>query len=51
MAKKEDHERITGKKEWQKEPWYGTEFRVENFDEEFVKLVCFVHEGTHDIWY
>jgi insulysin len=25
---------------WEAEPWYGTLFRVERFDDEFVKEVC-----------
>ncbi|CAL1705686.1 unnamed protein product [Somion occarium] len=37
MAKKEEHERIAGVKDWQTEPWYGTGFAVERYDEEFVK--------------
>lgn len=40
MAKKEEFEKLAGKDiEWQHEPWYGTGFTVERYDEEFVKQV------------
>ncbi|EGN95669.1 hypothetical protein SERLA73DRAFT_113347 [Serpula lacrymans var. lacrymans S7.3] len=37
MARKEDHERI-GQKDatWKTEPWYGTPYRVERWQEDFV---------------
>ncbi|KAK2466811.1 hypothetical protein APHAL10511_001069 [Amanita phalloides] len=38
MAKAEEHAKLTPDVTWSKEPWYGTEYRVERFDEEFVKL-------------
>ncbi|TFK76345.1 insulin-degrading enzyme [Pluteus cervinus] len=34
MAKAEEHAKL-GDGEWVKEPWYGTEYRVERFDEKF----------------
>ncbi len=38
MAKAEEHERVRGKDLiWEKEPWYGTPYRVERFSEDFVK--------------
>ncbi|TBU42064.1 Metalloenzyme, LuxS/M16 peptidase-like protein [Dichomitus squalens] len=38
MAKAEEHERVRGKDlTWEKEPWYGTPYRVERFSEEFVQ--------------
>ncbi|KAI0053918.1 hypothetical protein FA95DRAFT_1551697 [Auriscalpium vulgare] len=37
MARKEEFEELNGKQEWSAEPWYGTPYRVERFDEEFIK--------------
>ena len=38
MAKAEEHERVRGKDVvWEKEPWYGTPYRVERFNEEFIQ--------------
>ncbi|KAM5532097.1 hypothetical protein V8D89_014261 [Ganoderma adspersum] len=38
MAKAEEHEGVRGKDlVWEKEPWYGTPYRVERFDADFVK--------------
>ena len=38
MAKAEEHERVRGKDlVWEKEPWYGTPYRVERFNEEFIR--------------
>ena len=38
MAKAEEHERVRGKDAaWEKEPWYGTPYRVERFSEEFLR--------------
>lgn len=38
MAKAEEHERVRGKDlVWEKEPWYGTPYRVERFAADFVK--------------
>jgi secreted Zn-dependent insulinase-like peptidase len=39
MAKKERFESIMGTQQWQTEPWYGTEYRVERLDEAFVQEV------------
>jgi insulysin len=39
MAKKEVFQRLLGTQEWQTEPWYGTQFRVERLDEAFVREV------------
>jgi secreted Zn-dependent insulinase-like peptidase len=38
MGRKEDHDRVAGTREWQSEPWYGTQYRVERYDEEFVQI-------------
>ena len=39
MAKKEEFQRLLGTQEWQTEPWYGTQYRVERLDETFVREV------------
>lgn len=37
MAKKEEHERIAQiPSEWVKEAWYGTEYKIERWDDEFL---------------
>ncbi|TFY62947.1 hypothetical protein EVJ58_g3532 [Rhodofomes roseus] len=36
MAQKDVHERVRGASEWESEPWYGTEYRVEKLDEGFM---------------
>ncbi|PFH54234.1 hypothetical protein AMATHDRAFT_53111 [Amanita thiersii Skay4041] len=38
MAKTEEHAKIAPHATWLKEPWYGTEYRVERFDENFLQL-------------
>ncbi|KAF8623490.1 hypothetical protein AX15_006273 [Amanita polypyramis BW_CC] len=45
MAKAEEHAELYPDATWLKEPWYGTEYRVERFDNEFVKLA----NGPNDI--
>lgn len=40
MAKGAEHERLRGKGNWEQEPWYGTQYRVETLDEAFVQEVC-----------
>ncbi|KAA1469392.1 hypothetical protein DENSPDRAFT_835009 [Dentipellis sp. KUC8613] len=37
MARKDDHEEVAGRKEWDTEPWYQTAYRVEKFDDDFVQ--------------
>ena len=39
MAKKEEFERTLGPQQWQIEPWYGTQYRVERLDDAFVREV------------
>ena len=39
MAKKEEHERVRGPIEWNEEPIYGTPYRVERFDNDFIAKV------------
>ncbi|PCH37702.1 hypothetical protein WOLCODRAFT_135782 [Wolfiporia cocos MD-104 SS10] len=45
MAKAEEHERVRGKSAWEQEPWYGTHYRVEKFDADFVEQA----EAPNDI--
>lgn len=40
MAKREEHERISGELCWQSEKWYGTGYTVERWDNEFLAQVC-----------
>lgn len=50
MAKGEEFEKIgMSGKEWDKEPWYGTEYRVDRFDEEFLREVRHVLFGKRSI--
>ncbi|KAF8559745.1 hypothetical protein OG21DRAFT_1550390 [Imleria badia] len=35
MAKREEHERVSGELPWQSEKWYGTGYTVERWDSEF----------------
>lgn len=37
MGRPEEHERVSGQQEWQVEPIYGTKYRVERFDDEFLR--------------
>lgn len=37
MAKKVEFERTLGPQQWQSEPWYGTQYRVERLDDAFVR--------------
>jgi insulysin len=39
MAKEEEHAKIVTGVKWEKEPWYGTVYHVERFDEKFVQEV------------
>src|SRR5882757_11245904 len=39
MAKQGEFQRLFGTQEWQTEPWYGTQYRVERLDEEFIQEV------------
>ncbi|KAF9495865.1 hypothetical protein BDN71DRAFT_1447054 [Pleurotus eryngii] len=45
MAKGSEHEKLRPGANWEKEPWYGTEYKVERFDEEFVREA----EAANDI--
>lgn len=40
MARKEEHERISGTLQWESEKWYGTGYTVERWDSEFLAQVC-----------
>lgn len=39
MAKAEEHAKLDDKTPWMKEPWYGTEYRVQQFDKKFIEQV------------
>ncbi len=39
MAQKGDLESVGFRDHWETEPWYGTEYRVERFDDDFVEQV------------
>lgn len=41
MAKKEEHLKVNPNITWDKEPWYGTEYSVQRFDEDFIREVRF----------
>lgn len=36
MAKKEKFQRLMGTQQWEAEPWYGTQYRVERLDDAFM---------------
>lgn len=39
MAQIDEHTRVKGPIEWKHEPWYGTVYHVERFDETFLRAV------------
>jgi insulysin len=39
MAKKEVFQKLLGTQQWETEPWYGTQYRVERLDEAFIREV------------
>jgi insulysin len=39
MAKQGEFQKLFGTQEWQSEPWYGTQYRVERLDEAFIQEV------------
>ena len=41
MAKKDEHLKINRNITWEKEPWYGTEYAVQRFDDDFIREVRF----------
>lgn len=50
MAKKQDLDSLQPQPDvrWETEPWYGSQYRVEKFDEEFIKQVS-VKSSSHVI--
>ncbi|KAI0062244.1 hypothetical protein BV25DRAFT_1804109 [Artomyces pyxidatus] len=36
MARKSEHDKVAGPQTWETEPWYGTPYRVERFDDDFL---------------
>ncbi|KAJ7256509.1 Metalloenzyme, LuxS/M16 peptidase-like protein [Mycena haematopus] len=45
MAKGEEHAKLAPNAVWKKEPWYGTEYYVEKFDDAFIQRA----QGSNDI--
>lgn len=41
MARKDEHLKVNPNITWNKEPWYGTEYSVQRFDETFIREVRF----------
>ena len=39
MAKQADHEKVHSGLQWEKEPWYGTEYAVQRFDDDMCRQV------------
>ncbi|KDR81747.1 hypothetical protein GALMADRAFT_58881 [Galerina marginata CBS 339.88] len=39
MAKRDDHLKVHPELKWEKEPWYGTEYAVQRFDDDFVAQI------------
>ena len=37
MGRKDEHDKVAGEQEWLTEPIYGTQYRVQRYDEEFLK--------------
>jgi insulysin len=37
LGQKGEHVKVAGEQEWNTEPWYGTQYRVDQYDEAFVK--------------
>jgi insulysin len=45
MAKKEDHLKLHPDLQWENEPWYGTGYAVQRFDDDFITKVNFRGAG------
>ncbi len=39
MAKQGEFQKVFGTQQWQAEPWYGTQYRVERLDDAFIQEV------------
>ena len=50
MAKKDEHLKVNPNIVWDTEPWYGTEYSVQRFDEGFIREVGFL-SNIHDYYY
>ena len=46
MARQGVFEKLLGTQQWETEPWYGTQYRVERLDEAFVREVHHFHLGS-----
>jgi len=47
MAKSDEHAKLNAETAWSTEPWYGTEYRVEHFDKEFIEEVPLIQNEFH----
>ena len=43
MARQEKFQELLGTQQWETEPWYGTQYRVEQLDEAFIREVYHFH--------
>lgn len=50
MARKDEHLKVNPDTTWDTEPWYGTEYSVQRFDEAFIREVLFL-SNTDDYYY
>ena len=50
MAKKDEHLKVNPNITWDTEPWYGTKYSVQRFDEGFIGQVAFL-SNTSDYYY
>ena len=47
MAQAKEYARLGAEDlDWEREPWYGTPYKVERFDERFVQEVCSIFQCT-----
>ena len=46
MAKKDEHLKLNSSIAWDQEPWYGTEYSVQRFDDAFIREVVFFSLNT-----
>ena len=47
MARKDEHLKLNPSIAWGKEPWYGTEYSVQRFDEAFIREVRFSNTNCY----
>lgn len=54
MATAAEHAKLSPQATWEKEPWYGTEYNVQRFDEDFIgqvtiSFIAYLHRRTADV--